>query len=152
MTSTGTSYYTSPREAPLARDEGLEAVPHRLEGDALLLQGVAVADRHLPVLDGVEIDGDAEGGAGLVLAAVAAADGARVVVEEAVIALEVVVELARYGRDRLLLREGEDGGLGWGDSRVELQDGAFLAVHLFFRVGVHQKGEHDPVGPDRGLY
>jgi len=41
-----------------------------------LLQGVAIADGHLFVVDGVEVDGDAEGGARFVLATVAAADGA----------------------------------------------------------------------------
>ena len=105
-------------EGSLTRDQGLQPVPYRGEGYALLLQGVAVADGHFLVLDGVEVDRHAEGGARLVLAAVAAADGARIVVEDAVVAFEVVVELSGDGRDGLLLGEREDGGLGRGYARV----------------------------------
>src|ERR1700745_2724730 len=49
------------------------------DGDALLLHGVAVADRHRLVVQGVEVDGDAVRGADLVLAPVPAADRAGVV-------------------------------------------------------------------------
>src|SRR5829696_5636408 len=60
----------------LARDKGLQPVPYRSEGYALLFQGVPVSDGHLLIFDGVEVDCDAEGGACLVLAPVAAAYGA----------------------------------------------------------------------------
>src|SRR4028118_1029706 len=154
ITSTGTSYLpTNPApEAALARDEGLKPVPDGCDRDAFLPEGIAVADGYLLVLDGVEVDSDAEGGACLVLAAVAASDGTGVVVEEAVIPLEVVVELARYGRDGFFFREREDGGLSGGDAGVELQDGALLAVYLLLGVGVHEEGEHYPVRSHRGLY
>src|SRR5689334_4333959 len=62
--------------AEQARPEvGLDLV----EGDPLLGHGVALADRHRLVVEGVEVDGDAERRADLVLATVATADGARVV-------------------------------------------------------------------------
>ena len=48
-------------------DQGVDA-------DALLRHAVAVANRHGLVFQGVEVDGDAERRADLVLAAVAAAD------------------------------------------------------------------------------
>src|SRR5512139_3575873 len=62
-----------------------------VEPDPGLLHGVALADRDCLVLEGVEVDGDAERRADLVLPAVAPADGAGVVELD-------VPALAQHGR------------------------------------------------------
>src|SRR4051794_25012355 len=62
-----------------AHEVGGEEGLHLVDTDAFLGHGVAFADGDRVVLEGVEVDGDAERGADLVLTAVAAADGARVV-------------------------------------------------------------------------
>ena len=60
---------------------GAVARQARPRAGPLLPHGVAVADGHGPVLQALEVDGDAERRADLVLAAVELADGARVVVD-----------------------------------------------------------------------
>ena len=65
-------------------------------GEAALFAGVAVAEGNGAVFfDRVEVDGDAEGGADFVLAAIAAADGTGGVVEDVPAALEFCRERAR---------------------------------------------------------
>src|SRR4051794_12061089 len=56
-----------------------EVAAHVVQTDPLLLHGVALADRHGVVVEGVEVDSDAVRRADLVLASVAAADRAGVV-------------------------------------------------------------------------
>src|SRR5664279_2612927 len=63
------------------------------DGDPLLGHRIAVADRHRPVFEGVDIDRDAPWGADLVLATVELADGRRVVVDGHHVALEVGLDL-----------------------------------------------------------
>ena len=80
-----------------------------VDGDAELEHGVAVAEGYLLVVEGVEVHGDAEGGADFVLAAVAASD-ALGVVEKGVEALaDEGVDAAGGGHEALVAAEGKDG-------------------------------------------
>src|SRR5436309_13928374 len=63
-----------------SREALLQVVDELVDGDAVLGQGVAVAHGHGPVLEGLEVDGDAVRRPRLVLAPVATADGLRLVV------------------------------------------------------------------------
>ena len=65
-----------------------------VDRDPLLRHGVALADRHRVVLEGVEVDGDAVGRADLVLAAVALADGLRVVEVDVPVAAQLGGQVA----------------------------------------------------------
>src|SRR5436190_21027743 len=72
---------------------------------AFLLRRVALPDRHRLVVQSVEVDGDAEGGADLVLAAVATADvAARLVVLHAEMAPQRLNEILCDSDQFLLLR------------------------------------------------
>src|SRR5229473_8361206 len=64
----------APSPAITSSDELLEPIRELGNRDTLLLRGVSLADRHRPVVQGVEVDRHAEGGADLVLAPVAPAD------------------------------------------------------------------------------
>src|SRR5713101_7606928 len=64
----------APSPAITNSDELLEPIRELGNRDTLLLRGVSLADRHRPVVQGVEVDRHAEGGADLVLAPVAPAD------------------------------------------------------------------------------
>src|SRR5205823_11703180 len=74
----------------LVRDVAGQAIG----GDALLLEGVAIAHRNGAVLGGLPVDRDPEGCARLVLTAVAPSDAAAVVVERIVRLAEVVEDAA----------------------------------------------------------
>src|SRR6476469_2914085 len=82
-----------------------------VEGDALLAHRVALADRHGVVLEGVEVDGDAERSAELVLAVVAAADRAGVVEVDVPVLAQLGGEVASLGREVGVARQREHGGL-----------------------------------------
>ena len=111
-----------------------------VDGEPDLFRRVAVADGDGVVVQGVEVDGDAEGRADLVLAAVASSDGARDVPLDVVALLEVAVESFGDGEELgRLLDEGEDGDFYGGDGGVELEDVALLAVHLVLFVGLGSK-------------
>src|SRR5262249_39840094 len=66
-------------DASVRRQEVGEVGRKGVDADALLLHRVALANRDRLVVQRVEVDGDAERRADLVLAAVAAADRARVI-------------------------------------------------------------------------
>ncbi len=88
----------------------MQLVHKPVDGDADLGHGVAVADGDGVVVEGVEVDGDAEGCADLVLAAVAASDALGVVVlgeavDYAGLADEVVDAVGR-GNEALVAAEG----------------------------------------------
>ncbi|KUI60383.1 hypothetical protein VP1G_11257 [Cytospora mali] len=115
----------------VSRRGGLGAADHLPDGledpglvGAHLLGGVALAQRDGAVLDGLEVDGDAEGGAELVVARVALADGGRRVVHAAGDAQgpELLPELARYRREFLVGGEGHDEDLCWGQRWGEGED------------------------------
>ena len=109
------------------------------------------------VAHGLEVQGDAEGGADLVLAAVALADGAGVVIVHHEVAGQLVQQLLGGAGEDLLLAEGEHGALEGGQGGVEAQDGAHVVVALLVLaddllvVGVHQEGQGHAVGAQGGL-
>src|SRR5919204_6615023 len=85
----------------------LELLPQRGDhvgdGHANLRHRVALADRHLLVLERIEVDGDAERRADLVLTPVPAADGLRLVVRREQVRTDRRVDLARERRELLVL-------------------------------------------------
>src|SRR5205085_2100133 len=103
-----------------------EVVDEHVDRDAVLGQRVAVAYGHGPVLEGLEVDGDAVRRARLVLAAVAAADGLGLVVVGHEVRLDDLEDLAGRRRQRLLLGERQDGHLDRRQPWMEAQDSALL--------------------------
>ena len=84
--------------------------------------GIPVAEGDLFVVDGVEVHGDAEGGAYFILTAVAASD-ALGVVEEGVEALsDELVDASGGGDEALVAAEGENGDGDGGQGAVELEN------------------------------
>ena len=97
----------------------------------------------LGIAHGVEVHGDAEGRAYLVLAAVALADGAGLVEVQHPLLAQLLVDLA--GRLAELFAQGQDGGLVGSQRRVQVQhhaDVVLLRVHHLLVIGVHQHGQH----------
>ena len=106
----------------------------------------------LGIAHGVEVHGDAEGRAHLVLAAVALADGAGLVEVQHPLLGQVLVDLA--GGLGELLAQGQDGGLVGRQGRVQVQhhaDVVLLRVHDLLVVGVHQHGQDAALHAQRGL-
>src|SRR5947207_10119958 len=95
----------------LARQR-VESLGQVADRRAFLLRRVALADRHRLVVQGVEVDRDAEGGADLVLAAVAPADvAARLVVLDPEMAPQRLNDILCDPDQFLLLRQRHDGDL-----------------------------------------
>ena len=130
---------------------------------AELLHRVAEADGHgvlelrLLLAERLEVHRHAERRADLVLAAVAAADGAGLVPRALPLALQRLVELARLGAERLVvLDEREHRDLDGRDGGREAQDGADVLLALrvdepLLVVGVADEGEREAVGAGGGL-
>ena len=74
----------------------MEIVAEIVDGDALLLHGVAVADGDTVVVEGVVVDSNAEGSADGILTAIAASDGILLVVLEHIVLFEHVHNLAGF--------------------------------------------------------
>ena len=64
----------------LLADAGGHVIGHLVKSDALLGHGVTLTDGHSVVLEGVEVHGDAQRGADLVLTTVTTTDGTGLVV------------------------------------------------------------------------
>lgn len=117
-----------------------------------MLGGVAVADGDGIVLEGIEVDGDAEGGADFVHAAVAAADGAGSVPEDIPAAFEFLVKIVGFFDDFwVVFYEREDGGFDGGEAGMEFEEGTFFPVDFVFAVGGADDGEEEAVDADGGL-
>src|SRR5699024_3206860 len=115
----------------LAASQALcEVALELVDGDALLLHRVALADGDGVVVQGVEVDGHAVRGADLVLTTVAAADGAGGVVVDVPQTAQLVGDLLRGRGQGLLLRQRQDGDLHRGQARVQLEDGACVSAAL----------------------
>src|SRR5689334_11188278 len=139
--------YSAQLRAAPGRFEALDQlVAQSLDRDADLLQGVAVAEGDGVVVHRLVVDGDAPGGADLVLAAVALADRAALVELGGEAAAQVLEELTGLLRHPLLGDQREDGDLDRGQARVQAQDGALPALHLLDLVGVDEEGEGGAVG------
>ena len=112
---------------------------------------IPLADGDRVVLEAVEVEGDRERGADLVLAPVAAPDRLRLVVVGGEVRPQPVLEPAGRHRQLLLLGEGQHRHLHRGDVGVEAQHGAGLTAHGLLVVGVDQQRQHDPVHARRRL-
>ena len=98
-----------------------------VDADADLLHGVAVAQGDGVVFQSLEVDGDAARRADFVLTAVAAADGAGVVVEAVPATVEFFENFARFADQFVFVFEQrEDGDFVRRDARREAQNGAGL--------------------------
>src|SRR5690606_12238617 len=104
-------------------------------GHARLFGGIAVAKRDGAIFfDRIKVDRDAVGGPDFVLTAVAAADGARGIVEHIPAALKFFVKLLGAAYECfLVLEEREDGCLIRRDLGAELQYEAFFRQALVVR-------------------
>src|ERR1043166_1331782 len=100
---------------------------------------------------------DLEGSAGLVLAAVASADGAGFIVEDVHVRAQKVADLTGFADEfGAIFQEWENGGFDRGDARMELQHDArlklaFLVRGLLLVVGVADEGEDHAVHAGAGL-
>src|SRR5262245_18066110 len=124
---------------------------------ALLGHAVAVAHGDAARRQRLAVDRDAEGRAHLVLPAVAAPDGARLVVEGGDAApAQLVLELQRQLRHALLLHQREDGHLHRREARMQVQHGAHVvlallsaflgnALQLLLLEGLAQEGQQRAV-------
>src|SRR3954463_14180396 len=137
------------RRGPRRREARVQLAGERRDGDPLLRERVAVAQRDGVVLERLVVDGDAVGRADLVLPAVALADRAALVVlalEPG--ALERRVDLARALRMALLAQQREHRDLDRRERGVELEHCARVAADVVLVVGVAQEREHR--APDAG--
>src|SRR5680860_1185325 len=116
-----------------ARQAFAEVGDQSVDGDALLDHRVAITDRDGVVVERVEIDGDAVRRPDLVLTAVPTSDRLRLVVLAHPAALEQVEDLARGRGERVLLRQRQHGHLVGRQTRVELEDDAFLELTVGVR-------------------
>src|SRR5439155_804379 len=87
---------------------------HLRKRHAPLLGGVAVANGDGIVLQGLAVDGDAKRSAGLVLATIAAADGAFVVVKDVELFFEIAIERLILFRHAVFLDQRKNRGFDWG--------------------------------------
>ena len=130
-------------------------------GDTDLLHGVAVADGdavvslHLAVTDGLEVHGDAQGGADLVLTAVALADGTGIVEVHHEVLTQHLVDFLSLGGQ--LLAQRQDSSLEGSQSRMQMQHGADIGVallvhtHLLFVVSFAKESQSHTVAAQRRL-
>src|SRR5215213_3409019 len=121
---------TQLRAAPGCFEAPDQLVAEALDRDSDLLEGVAVAEGDGLVVHRLVVDGDAPGGADLVLAAVALADRAALVELGGEAAAQILEDLAGLLRHPLLGDEREDGDLDRRKARVQAQDGALAALDL----------------------
>src|SRR5690242_6625551 len=133
--------------ASAAEQAGGEVALDLVQGDALLLHRVALADGDRVVVQGVEVDGDAERRTDLVLAAVAAADGTGVVELDVPVLPEVGGEALGLRRELRVAGEREDRDLDRRQARVEAHHGALLhdalgVRRLVLAVRVEEEGQH----------
>src|SRR5882672_11420783 len=101
-------YAIPPMAMPLSAELLLERGHELGDRDAGLRHRVALADRDLLVLERLEVDGDAERRADLVLPPVAPPDGLRLVVRGHEVGPQRRRDLARERRELLVLRERQD--------------------------------------------
>mmetsp|Transcript_35184 Transcript_35184/g.104341 ORF Transcript_35184/g.104341 Transcript_35184/m.104341 type:complete len:262 (-) Transcript_35184:1114-1899(-) len=146
------------RAAPFcpAAPSRVDRLLHKLEQlgqrQPALLGRVAVAQRHRVVFERLEVDGDAEGRADLVVATVAPADGAGRVELDVVAPLQPLVDVACLCKQLgLVLDEGQDRGLDGREPRVELEKRPLLAADLVDGVRRREHGQHQTVHAEGGL-
>src|SRR5256712_620926 len=121
------------------------------DGNADLRHRVALADRHLTIVERREVHGHAERRADLVLAPVAATDRLRLVVRRHPVRPDEIPHLAREWREPLVLRERQDRDLVRRDLRAEAQDDADALLVGLLVVRRAQQRVHRAIGADGGF-
>src|SRR5512135_806300 len=139
------------RRDRLASEEVAEGRDDAGRGDPPLAAIVAVAERDGVVGRRLAVHGDAEGGPGLVLAAIAPADRPLLVEEDGEVPLQGAVERLGLLGHAVLLDQGKDRRLDRREPRVELQDRARLAADLVLGVRLAEEGQGRAVGAGRRL-
>ena len=91
------------------------------------------------------------GRADFIHAAIAAANGAGIIVEHLEVLLQIVEDLGREFRHAVFLDQRENGGLDRGDLGGELQDDADFAFDFFFFVGINETDEQRAVATGGGF-
>src|SRR5690606_29918262 len=156
---TGARCVRRPQAAAAVRrsgaDEALgEVAAHLAEGHALLAHGVAVADRHGLVLEGVEVHRHAQRRADLVLAAVTTAHGTGVVEVDVPVLAQLGGEVPGHRGELLVAGQRQHRGLDRRQARVELEHGALVdpalgVGGLVLAVGLDEEG-HQRAAEARG--
>src|SRR5690625_101358 len=110
-----------------------EVVLDLVDAHPLLAHVVALADRDRLVVEGLEVDRDAQRGADLVLTAVAAADGTGVVEVDVPALAQTRSEVLGGRRELLVATQRQHGGLDRGQARIELEQNALVRAALRVR-------------------
>ena len=100
-----------------------------------LLHGIALTDSDRGILEGVEVDGDAEGRPELVLTPIATADRLGLIEIAHEMGLQQPQHLTGQRHEVVLLREGKHRHLVGREAGMEPQHSAGLAPHLLLVVG-----------------
>src|SRR5699024_9723682 len=122
-----------------------EVVLDLVDAHPLLAHVVALADRDRLVVEGVEVDRDAQRGADLVLTAVAAAEGTGGVEGDVAALAQTRSEVLGGRRELLVATQRPHGGLARGQARIELEQNAlvravFCVRGLVLGVGLDEEG------------
>ena len=116
-----------------------------------MVHRVPVADSHLVVVDGVEVDSYAIGRANLVLTAVTAADGLGIIILRLEMLTKYVVDPPR-GRQQLVVpAQGQRGYGDWCKVAMDVGYHADVVAVGFFVIGVQPEGQGGPVDTARWL-
>ena len=125
-----------------------------VQGDSHLVGGVPIADGdRVILLDGVEVDRDAERGPDLVRAAVPPPDGASGVPLAVPPPAQRVEQVARHLDElRLVLDQRQHGRLDGSDAGVEAEQAPLLAAHFVFGVCRANESKDEAIHPQRRFY
>ena len=135
------------REAQAVGDLGDDVVDRHAD----LLGGVAVTDGDGLVVEPVEVDGDGQRCADLVLPPVPPADRLGLVVLDDVSLAEGLADFVGHRDQRLLARQRQHRHLVRRDPRMQSQDRALLVVDPVLVVRGEEERGHRPGGADRRL-
>ena len=113
-------------------------IRHIRQRDALLLHGVALANRHSIVVNRVKVHGDAQRRTDFVFATVTATDSASlVIIDHPTILTQVSLEVVSDILQLRLLGQRQDSRLHRGETRIEAQHRALVDAALGIRRFVH---------------
>ena len=123
-----------------------------VDGDALLLHGVAEAYGDAVVVESIVVDGDAEGRTYGILSAVALTDGVFLVVVGVEVVLEQFDDFVRFLGQSVFLDEGHDACFDRSEHRRQVEYDTCVSPFelLLFVSGAHDAEEHT-VDADRCL-
>ena len=133
-----------------ARPQHIELVAQRVtqsfDGHANLGHAVALPDGHGMVVQRVEVEGDRQRCADLVLAAVAPSDRLSLVVHRREVRAKVVLDAPRRLGQLGLLGERQHRDLHRRDIGMEVEHDTLLTAHLLLVVRVDEQRDEDAIG------